>query len=66
MTSKTRYYAWHILRLRTEAHTRFDRLLDVLEMGDKRGDDLMTFEGMRVRLAVDDFKNILAEIRKLK
>jgi len=61
-----RYYAWHVLKLRTEAHRRFDELMRVLELGDKRGDDLLTFDGMRVRLAVDDFKNILTEIRKLK
>lgn len=61
-----RYYAWHILKLRMESQHRFDKLMEVIELGDSRGDDLLPFEGMRVRLAVDDFKTILAEIRKLK
>ncbi len=64
--NSSKWYAWHVLKLRTEAHARFDRLMDVLEIGDKRGDDLLTLDGMRIRLAVDDFKNILSEIRKLK
>ncbi len=62
----SRYYAWHILKLRTEAHRRFDRLMEAIELGDSRGDDLLPVEGMRIRLAVDDFKTILSGIRKLK
>lgn len=63
----SKYYADHILKLRQESQRRFDRLMYVLEIGGNHGVGAMVgIEGMQVRLAVDDFKNILAEIRKLK
>jgi len=60
------YYAKHLHRLRHQAQTRFDELLRALDAGDNRGTDTVTVDGMQIRLAVDDFKVILTEIRKLK
>lgn len=62
----SKYYAEHLHRLRYQAQARFDELLRALETGDRRGTDLVLVDGMQVRLAVDDFKVILTEIRKLK
>lgn len=60
------YYAKHIIRLQTEAASRFERLSHALDVGGRRGEDAVAMSGIDVRLAVDDFKNILSEIRKLK
>ena len=62
----SKYYAKHLHRLRHEAQTRFDELLRALDTGGKRGTDTLMVDGMQIRLAVDDFKVILTEIRKLK
>jgi len=62
----SRWYANHLHRLRHEAQTRFDRLMSALATGDKRGDDLVEVDGVQIRLAVDDFKVILTEVRKIK
>jgi hypothetical protein len=62
----TKYYAKHLHRLRHEAQTRFDELMRALDTGGRRGTDILQVDGMQIRLAVDDFKVILTEIRKLK
>ena len=62
-----RYHYSHIRNLASEARSRFDNLLHALQMCDSGyGKDEIYIDGMTVRLAVDDFKTILAEIRKLK
>ncbi len=61
-----KYYAKHLHRLSHQAQTRFDDLLRALDTRGKRGTDIMTVDGMQIRLAVDDFGSILTEIRKLK
>lgn len=62
----SKYYAKHLHRLRDQAQTRFDELLRALDTGGNRGPDTVLVDGMEIRLAVDDFKVILTEIRKLK
>ena len=62
----SKYYANHLYRLRHQAQTRFDELLRALDPGDNRGTDTVMVDGVKIRLAVDDFKVILTEIRKLK
>lgn len=62
----TRYSAKHLHRLKHQAQTRFDELLRALDTGDNRGTYIVQVDGMQIRLAVDDFKVILTEIRKLK
>ena len=65
------YYHSHVRRLTQEARKRFDRLVEVLTphaaihhpVNDK---EVISINGCDVRLAVDDFKTILAEIRRLK
>jgi hypothetical protein len=61
-----RYYARHLRRLSSEASDRFQKLMRVLSTHEKVGDDAVEIDGIHVRLAVDDFKTILTEIRKLK
>ncbi len=61
-----RYTAAYVHKLNTEALRRYEELQRVLDTHHKQGDDLVVMDGMRVRLAVDDFKAILTEIRKLK
>jgi len=62
----SRYTAGHLHRLRHQAQSRFDELLRALNTGPNRGTDAVAVDGMQIRLAVDDFKVILTEIRKLK
>lgn len=62
----TRYYARHLRRLANEADTRFKELMRALDTHGADDDSTLQPDGVRVRLAVDDFKSILAEIRKLK
>lgn len=62
----TKYYARHLKRLASEADTRFKELIRALDTHGARGLDIVQPDGVRVRLAVDDFKTILTEIRKLK
>ena len=61
-----KYSASHIIRLHSEAAIRFERLGRALDVGHKRGSDTVSMSGIDVRMAVDDFKTILSEIRKLK
>jgi hypothetical protein len=62
------YYVSHVKNLKDELRSRYDRLMLVLP-DDKvfvhRGKDCVNLKGSDVRLAVDDFKSILAEIRRL-
>lgn len=62
----SRYYARHLRRLADEADARFRELLRALDTGRADYDDPVQVDGIRVRLAVDDFRVILTEIRKLK
>lgn len=62
----TRYYARHLRCLADEADTRFKKLMQALDTQGAKGDTTVQPDGVRVRLAVDDFKTILTEIRKLK
>lgn len=61
-----RYYAKHLRRLAGEADTRFRELMRALDTHGANGDTIVQPDSVRVRLAVDDFKTILAEIRRLK
>ena len=62
----TRYYAKHLRRLANEADIRFRELMRALDTGRLDNDSTVQVDGTRVRLAVDDFKTILTEIRRLK
>ncbi|GAJ02833.1 unnamed protein product [marine sediment metagenome] len=62
----TRYYAHHLMRLTDEADSRFHELLSALDTKQLRGNDVVHIDSVRIRLAVDDFKTILTEIRRLK
>lgn len=61
-----RYHANHIRRLRDEAQTRCNTLLTILNVPLAFEDNYITVDGSRIRIAVDDFKSILTEIRRLK
>jgi len=64
-----RYRRYHITNLVNELSARYSRLLDQVDPGPRgmsRPDDLVEVDGARIRMAVDDFKVILAELRKLK
>ena len=65
-----RYNYWYVNRLYDQAAYRFDRLKDAMKIPLDRKipqtNHDITIDGLDLRLAVDDFKNILAEIRKLK
>lgn len=65
-TMSKNYYAFHLRRLADEADGRFRELMRVLDTRQAEGESLMQVDSVRVRLAVDDFKVILAEIRRLK
>lgn len=59
-----KYQAKHIHKLQAEAVDRFERLQHALPY--PIDNKLVTVNGRDIRLAVDDFKSILAEIRRLK
>lgn len=59
-----KYQAKHILMLRSETIVRLDNLLDVLRVSP--GNDMVMIQAADIRMAVDDFKVILTEIRRLK
>jgi len=61
-----KYYAKHLRRLAGEADNRFRELMRALDTCGIDGDSSVQVDGVRVRLAVDDFKVILAEMRRLK
>ena len=62
----SKYYANHLYRLRHQAQTRCDELMRATDPGVSRGTETVMVDGVEIRLAVDDFKVILTEIRKLK
>lgn len=64
------YHQQYLRRLDTELAVRFEELQRVLQV-PSRGfavyeDNKIEIDGMSVRLAVDSFKAILSEIRRLK
>lgn len=61
-----KYRSSHIRRLRDEAQARCNNLLDVLNVPNAYEHDFITVDGCEVRMAVDDFKSVLSEIRRLK
>ena len=61
------YQQSHIRKLHHELGQRIDALhLAIPYNRHKRPTDNVEIDGTEVRLAVDDFKSILAEIRRLK
>lgn len=63
------YQESHILRMRRDLGDRFARLDEFLRTRPKkvvRGTDCVTIDAYQAQLLVDDFKAILAQIRKLK
>jgi hypothetical protein len=64
----TKYRDDHILRLRRELSTRAERLVGSLSGPPLafRGSSVVEINPVDVRIAVDDFKVILSEIRRLK
>jgi hypothetical protein len=64
----TYYYKTHVDRLQNEAKDRFGRLMAALDGRPVtiRGKECLDLDGSRVRVAVDDFTNILKELRRLK
>ena len=62
-----RYTHGHVKKLNHELRKRLDLLQQAIPCNAlKRDDDIVEIDGMAVRLAVDDFKAILAETRRLK
>ena len=62
----SKYYAYHLRRLAGEADTRFKELMRTLDTHGVDRDTTVQVDGTQIRLAVDDFKTILTEIRRLK
>ena len=63
------YFTSHIDKLKGEASERFARIMGALNPHStvtRDGRQAANFNGSDIRLAVDDFKTILAEIRKIK
>lgn len=61
-----RYKANHIRRLHDEVIARQLHLLSVLNVPITYSGDFISIDGSEVRMAVDDFKCVLSEIRRLK
>ncbi len=62
----SKYFIPHVDRLRKEAEGRMADLRAALRTSHVKFDDVIEVDGIRIRLAVEGFKAILAEIRKLK
>lgn len=64
------YNSDYLRRLQSEAQSRFDILIKTLQPDGNRYTPTtvrnISISGIDVRLAVEDFKAILTEIRKLK
>lgn len=58
------YTARHIRKLQSKAGACFEQLQRAFPAPS--GDDTVSINGAEVRMAVDDFKVILDEIRRLK
>lgn len=62
-----RYYVRHLRELNNEAQSRFERLLAAIQYPpNKCNDESVIVDAAKVRLAVSDFKSILAVIGALK
>ena len=61
-----RYYRENIRNLLREATNRFERLSSAMIPDPRSEGKEISINGYAVRLAVEDFKVILAEIKKLK
>ncbi len=61
-----RYKADHIKRLCAETQARYYQIMDALYVPITFSGDYTTVDGSQVRMAVDDFKSVLSEIRRLK
>lgn len=62
-----RYQTQLLIKLRREAQYRFDKLIATLVVSTNLTmPENTNICGTDIRLAVDDFKSILTEIRKLK
>jgi len=61
-----KHRANHVRRLRNEAQVRCNRLLDALNVPPAWSGDWIEIDPSRTRMAVDDFKSVLSEIRRLK
>jgi len=60
-----RYRTSHIQRLRSELARRLERLMDSLPRHNMHN-ELVEVDAVSIRLAVDDFKSILTETRRLR
>jgi hypothetical protein len=59
------YKHTYIKQLTDEAHARFNRLMDALPLKIATADNVL-IDSTKTRLAVSDFKAILAEVNRLK
>lgn len=62
----SKYYVKHLRRLAGEADIRFRELMRALDTHGEGRETAIKVNGTQIRLAVDDFKTILTEIRRLK
>ena len=64
----SKYLRTYVLQLKQETHNRFRQLIESLEGKVERfkGAECLNLNGSKIRIAVDDFKTILSEIRRLK
>jgi hypothetical protein len=60
------YYVKYVRRVSDELSRRFNTLAIAIDIGRATDDEKFQVDGFKVRMAVDDLKIILAEIRKLK
>lgn len=61
-----RYKVSHIVRLRDEVSVRYNVLLRALATPSAFRCNNVVIDGSKIRMAVDDFKSVLSEIRRLK
>lgn len=60
------YYRDHLKNLTHQSERRYAALIDALYPGPGDASDKIAIDGPAIRMAVDDFKTILTEIRRLK
>jgi hypothetical protein len=60
------YRVKHIRRVSGELRKRYNELSLALDTGCARDNESIQLDGFRVRTAVDDFKTILTEARRMK
>lgn len=64
-----RYYSTYLRKLHLELADRYAKLVDSLTPTNQSGQGAMEtgiLDTVRVRLAIDDFKTILSEIKRIK